>query len=234
MKTTQVLSLVITFLWVSCSKEEIPKEVLIQYELSDDVSPVKVSLRVEGDFHWAEWQFDRMHPYFPNGKENGVSEYVFEDPGVGIVEFSGSYKNDEKCFGRLAVEIPGVATKVEFTALSASRLAEYFPDLNGEYKVEFSLHDPYPSVFKSIVLNLKDIKGEKVQFNQPVQFHIPRFYDNTDHFIHLAISKVSEPDAIIRKNIFLKQTYLNDRLLFGKTQIGYGESGIFLETDWKP
>lgn len=153
---------------------------------------------------------------------------------MGIVEFTGSYKNDEKCFGRQAVEIPGVATKVEFTALSAKSLAEYFPDLNGEYTVEFSLHDPYPSVFKSIVLDLKDIEGENVKFKQPVEFHIPRFYDNTDHFIHLVISKVNEPDAIIRTTVFLKQTYLNDRLLFGKTQIGYGESGMFLETDWKP
>lgn len=45
-------------LMLSCKKEEIQKAVLIKYELTDDVSPLKVKLSVEGDFHWSEWMFD--------------------------------------------------------------------------------------------------------------------------------------------------------------------------------
>jgi hypothetical protein len=228
-----IVVLCIAFL-LSCKKEEIQKVVLIKYELTDDVSPVKVKLSVEGDFLWSEWMFDEDNPYYPNGNNNGRSEYVFQNEGTRIVQFSASDKDNEKYFGQIAIKIPKVATKILLTGLSTKSLSANFPDINGEYKIEFILNDPFPTVFKSMIVNLKDREGEAVMFKQPVLFDIPRFYDNTEHNVLISISKPNEPISFFKSNFYLKFAYLNDRLNLGKIQIGYNEKAMFLEADWKP
>ncbi|MDP2336931.1 MAG: hypothetical protein Q8N05_10890 [Bacteroidota bacterium] len=224
-------------LMLSCKKEEIQKAVLIKYELTDDVSPVKVKLSVDGDFHRSEWMFDNRYFNGSNINENkGKSEWIFKDNGIGFgtVKFSGSDKNNGKYVGEVNIPLPKVATKIEFTGLSAKSLSANFPDLNGEYKIEFSLYDPYPSVLKSIIVNLKDREGESITFKQPVLFDIPRFYDNAEHYVFLSISRSNEPNPFFRTNIYLKTMYLSDRINFGKLQINYNEKAMFLEADWKP
>lgn len=232
-----LFSLVLLFL-ISCEKEEVPKEVQINYELTDDVSPVRVKFNVDGDFHWSEWIFDGQYSNLSNvSEEMGKSEWIFKDyegRGFGRVKFSGSDKNNGKYFGEKVVHLPKVATKIEFAGFSTKNPSANFPDVNGLYNVEFILHDPFPTTRKSIKLNLNNKKGESILFDQPVLFDIPRFYENAEHNITVSISKNNETQPFFRTNFFLKSMYLSHRLIFGKIQIDYNEKLMFLETDWKP
>lgn len=234
MQHARLLFFAIVFVFASCSNEETPQVVNIQYELTDDVSPVKVKLKVDGNFHWVEWKYNGGGNYYPNGEEKGMSEYVFTEKGMAIVDFSASGTQRESYTGRLALQIPPVASKVEFTGLSAGSFSDYFPVELGKYKVEFSLHDPYPTVYKSIIIEMKNIQADRLDFMEPVQFDIPRFYDNAEHSVTLAISRITEPTRVFSYNISLKEKYLFDRIYFNKIQIGFHESPMFLEADWKP
>jgi hypothetical protein len=228
----------ILLLLISCEKEEVLKEVQINYEFTDDVSPVKVKFNVDGDFHWSEWIFDeRFSNSLDVSEDVEKSEWIFMDSegsGFAKVKFSGSDKNNGKYFGEKVIHLPKVATKVEFTGFSAQNLFTSFPDINGLYKVEFTLHDPLPTTRKSFILNLNHLKGESIKFEQPVLFDIPRFYENAEHYIVVSISRNNESQPYFRTNFFLKTTYLSDRLISGKIQIGSNEKLLFLEADWKP
>lgn len=233
MKSFTALFFVIAIAFISCKKEEIRHEVKIQYELTDDVSPVKVKLKVDGNFQWAEWKYDGGDNYYPNGNNNGMSEYVFQLQEVAIVDFLGSDTQNARYNGRLAIQLPPIASKVEFTGLSAASLANYFPAMTGEYKVEFSLCDPIPSIIKSTIIELKDAQADRLNFKESVQFDIPRFYENAEHTVYLTISKNDELHYVIKSSIHLKEKYLRDRILFGKLQIG-STPALFLEANWKP
>lgn len=234
MKPVIVLLLAIAFALVSCSKEEGPRKLKIQYELTDNVSPVKVKLKVDGDFNWAEWKYNGGDNYYPIGNNVGESEYVFQSQEMAYVDFTGSAITGEKCTARLAIQIPPVASRIEFTGLSAKNMSDYFPVTLGKYKLEFFLYDPYPRVQKSIIVEIKNAMADKLDFVDPVQFDIPHFYDNAEHFISLTISRIDDPLSVFSTNFYLKEKYLYDRIYFGKTQIGYKEPAMYLETDWKP
>lgn len=227
----------VVVLFVTCRKEEITQEVLINYELTDDVSPVKAKLSVDGDFHRTEWMFDnRFFTVSDTEGDKGKSEWIFQDDGIGfgMVKFSGSDKNNVKYIGEINIPLPKVATRIEFTGLSAKSLSANFPDFNDAYIAELVLCDPVPSVKKSITIYLNEREGEMLKFDQPLQFDIPQFYENAEHQVFLSISRAGEPIPFFRKNIYLKQVYLNDRIYFGKIQIDYNEKEMFLEADWKP
>lgn len=224
-------------LLISCKKDDIQKDILIKYELTDDVSPVKVKLSVDGDYHWTEWMFDNRSFNISNLEgEKGKSEWIFKNEGIGfgLVKFSGSDKNNVKYIGEINIPLPKVATQIEFTGLSAKDFSTNFPDLSGTYKVEFTLYDPFPTVSKSVLLNLNNPVSGSIQFKQPVKLDIPRFYDNAEHMVYFSISKANETIPFFRTNLFLKEKYLIDRISFGKVQIGYNEKLMFLEADWKP
>lgn len=227
------LFLIIAIVFISCKKEETPTELKIQYELTDDVSPVKVKLKVDGNFHWTEWKYNDKDNYYPNGDDKSESEYVFEK-GIAIVDFSATSANSERYISRLAIQLPPVASKVEFIGLSSAGLADYLPIEPGKYKLVFTLHDPYPSACKSTITEVKDIQHDRLDFIEPIQFDIPCFYDNAEHFVHLAISRMDNTTPVFSYNIYLKEKYLFDRIYFDKIQIGFKESALFLAADWKP
>jgi len=226
----------IIVLFYGCKKEQITKEVLIKYELNDDVSPVKVKFSVDGEYSWSEWMFDKKSFNGAEYGDKGSSSWTYMDieSDLGIVNFSGFDKNDIHYVGEASFPLPKVATKVEFTGLSAESLSENFADLNGDYILEFTLFKPNFSNNQTTTIHLKDRKGESVEFEHPILFDITNFYNNSEFYIEISMYKINQPNLLFMRFLYLKTAYLTDRLEMDKVQFGSTEKHLFIETDWKP
>ena len=94
MKKTLLMSIIIGLIFSNCTKEQKESEIIINYKLLDDVSPVKTILSVDNDLHWAEWILNDSYPQSSETKNS--FEFIFENPGVSNVKINAVGVNGEK------------------------------------------------------------------------------------------------------------------------------------------
>jgi hypothetical protein len=93
-----------------CKQEKQTPPILLDYKILDDVSPVKVQVWHNNEFHWTEWLIDDVSISYTASKNK--LEFVFGKEGLTKVQINATDHKNNRYTGSLFIEIPPIANKL--------------------------------------------------------------------------------------------------------------------------
>ena len=237
MKKILLILIVLGLMLSNCTKENKESEIVIEYEMLDDVSPVKTILTVNNELHWSEWILDGSIPQQPEDNNYSRYEYVFNDTGLSNVKINASGINGEKYFGNLDIEIPQIADKLIIYGYSFDNEYDFgITDENLIFRFSYYNGSEYSNYTTTISTSTFE-NNDSITFESPLIIDISGFeiieWDN----INFIIEGAESHNFYFRTNFFLKDWYYHHRMyspscIYLDNIIGDNYVRIYITSDW--
>lgn len=240
MKSPKFYTLVfVAVLLIACTKEYKSTEVGIEYELHDDVSPVKATLKVNNNLHYAEWIINDTIFYNVGGKN--TIEHVFKNEGISDVEINASGLNDEKYFGNIQISIPPIASTLKIEGFYFDK--SIISNLNDDsLKVELNyFNSKNYTNFSRIITKSMIENQDSITFKEPILIDIKGFDDileSYNYWVYFSIKGINEQNIYFKANFTLTETYFHDRIIISQDRIkvwnvlGENTEEVTIFADW--
>ncbi len=239
MKTKKIFYLLVLFsvIFISCKKDTKETKVDIQYKMLDDVSPVKISLKVDKELYSSDWNIDGIEYQQTDGNDNNKLDVVFNNPGLSNVEFNG-YGKSGKFIGKINIEIPPVANKLNLNGYFFNEnLNLNITDNELIFKFDYYNGNTY-TYYNTTVLASDFISNNSFLFSNPIVIDISDFenkpYDDVVLFFKIVGKETNK--NYFTSMMYVKTWYYAERLMFpDPNRISFENSGnehMNLYCDW--
>ncbi len=231
-------ALIISLLFVNCTKEKEVVEVDLKYELLDDVSPVTAIISHDLDVGWFEWSVDSLESYAHTDQKQRF-EHIFSEPGEHLVEFNASGEGVEGYYGKVNIDIPEIANRLVLSGFSFKE--EYDFDIEEDsLAFNFTYNDGSSITYFSTRVSNSDFENfDSLGFENPIVIDIPDIpkaaEDNA--VVHFGIENVNTAKSYFRCNFYIRDWYYHDRLyapnyIYLNNIVGENRERIYLTADW--
>jgi len=239
MKKRFLIIVIIALSLSNCTKEINKSEIVINYELLDDVSPVKAILSVDNNLHWSEWILDGSTPQQSENNNYNTYEYIFDDFGISNVKINASGINGEKYFGNQDIEIPQIADKLIIYGYNFQNEYDFnLTDENLIFRFKYYNGSTYSNYSTTIPSSTYEI-NDSFTFEIPIEINISGFdiIEGDNLFIYFIIEGSESSNQYFRVNFFLKDWYYHHRMyapnyIYLDNGVGDNNERIFLDSDW--
>ncbi len=208
------------------------------FELNDDVSPVCVTIKAEGNWSWTRWVVDDT--LVALSIDNITSEAFLFDPGSHEVRFEG-WKGG-LFEGYKSIQIPSPATKIQLRGFFFNQKKSFELYYEKELKVEFSYTVDQENLQKQEKI-IKHLISDTIGFESPAFIyddHISEKELSIDKYLIVEIIDLQEKKIIFHGIVNVFEAYSIDRLSYGEKLGVHNQmkdsqlTDLTLFVDWLP
>ncbi len=238
MNKLHIITLIlIGLIFSNCKKEENEIEITINYELLNDISPVKVILSVDEKLSWSEWFVGENIIYRP--KDKNYIDHIFDIEDNSKIKLNAIGFNDEKYFGNLEIDIPPIAEKLIIFGYFFENIPDY-SILEDTINLVFEYFNGYDSLnFQKMIPKITFEINDSLIFDSTIIIEELGFgpLNQVRHTFNFWIKGNNSSTIYFHEEILLKNDYY---LYTGDTPnhlelentIGDNSEKIYLITDW--
>lgn len=234
-----IIFLIIGFLQHACLKEDEQKEIQIEYEFIDDVSPVNTKLFVKEDLHWSQWTISDNSIINPKHSMDYI-EHIFYEEGDYTVEIEATASGYDY-FGKLEITTPPIANTFIINGFYFSEGLQF--EINEDslsIELDYFNSETY-SYFKKNVSKSTVVNNDTVRLEDPIVIDITGFREteyNLSVRMYFRIENQSESSVYFNTMFYVREKYAQNRidtspiLLHLSNEIEGSNENITLLVDW--
>jgi hypothetical protein len=229
-------TVLLTLIFATCTPTEEIKDVSIDIELLDDVSPVKAILTSVQDIGWFQWTIDSVNV---SSNDKDKLEHIFNESGLHRIEFNARGENGEIYSGERTIDVPGIAQRLIISGYRFTN-PHAFDVHEDSLNFHFRYNDGTTNTYFNTTISRSDFNNnDSLIFENPIDIEIldTATASANNAFISLNIEGSNSTSSYFRSNFFIESSYFVERIfdpnfIYLNNVANDNSERIVLKSDW--